>query len=210
MRYRTLLSACICASGVVMLDAHKTAAKTYFIEPIALSNGYAIDGGFIETNGTTGHIDATVIVDYEVQVTGSLPVLFRPTESSLGFYVDGVLLASNVSISVPTYTSSGEETWIVLQIDDHSDHFTALSPNCETWQHTLIWNDTAASTTWQYQVVGDPPVPLAPPCYYDVPAQLTLQPPVDLVIATVPEPATLLLALCSLAMIHRFCIARTQ
>ena len=55
----------------------KSSATIYNIAPYTLDNGYSIDGGFIETNGTIGNLAEADILDYEIIVDGAFPYLAR-------------------------------------------------------------------------------------------------------------------------------------
>ena len=57
---------------------------TYKVKPLTLSEGYAIDGGFITTNGTLGPLQESDIQDYEIRVSGpGFPFVFNPTNQSV-------------------------------------------------------------------------------------------------------------------------------
>lgn len=187
MRYLNLFWTFGCAIGGGMLCAEKTTAKNYFIQPVALENGFTIAGGFIETNGTIGPLVATDIIDYEVQLAGPLPVLFYPDAAGASVAIKGSVLASDVSISVPTVNAGG--AWNAFDL--HAEE-TFLSL-CETCIQDLGWNNLWKLATWRYEFMGDPPVsPPNPPGFFEL-AAVRLQPPIDIVVASIPEPNTLFL-----------------
>ena len=79
MTRRSTLPICFLFALVVANLSATGQGTTYEMLPVILSNGYEATGGFITTDGTTGQIFDTNIIDYEVVVTGPVPYTFSPS-----------------------------------------------------------------------------------------------------------------------------------
>ncbi len=61
---------------------HAKSDIVYDINPVVLSNGFSLAGGFIETDGTTGAgFTAANITDYAIHITGPTNFSFLPTNA---------------------------------------------------------------------------------------------------------------------------------
>ena len=80
----------------------------YQVEPFTLSDGYAVAGGTITTDGTLGILSASSILDYEISVTGLVPHVFSFSNPNARVGIitpnttnQGRTIASATEISLP-------------------------------------------------------------------------------------------------------------
>ena len=192
------------AFALVVCDQAATFAAnvTYLIEPVTLNHEFAIDGGSITTNGTLGPLSSSDILDYEVRVSGPYPYVFRPSNPSKAVIVSGVLDASSATLELPEVPEAGS----LLDASNRfsfwaRDNASADCTNCLQfigWEN--IWTSTFPSgelrktaITYNFSELGVPnPNPNV------LVSNAVFGSSDGILVATIPEPSSLLLFLFAL------------
>jgi hypothetical protein len=189
----------------------------YRIEQVSLSGGYAIDGGFITTNGVLGQLSASDILDYEVHISGPLSFVFRPSGQSASTNISGQVIATATSIFIPVAPDPpvGERNQLSFAAMDN------LPPECNTCTQTV----TFAKLSSVSDPSGGTGLGLAEPVISFFNSGLpvgdlvtitgggTLRPLAPLTVATVPEPTAFmssLLGICGSLVARRRILSRPK
>jgi hypothetical protein len=125
----------------------------YRVKPISLSDGYAITGGFIETDGTIGSLFAGNIVDYEVRVTGIYPFVFTPYNLAAQVSIQGNVFSTVDGIHVPIDSmSTAADTQGFGFIAKIEDIYYGLSwrNDYEIWSYPEVGSYTFDSSSISY------------------------------------------------------------
>ncbi len=106
---------------VMSVTTPNAEATRYVVEPVALSDGYAITGGFIETD-TIGPLRPIDITDYLITVEGEVPHVFSPSNPGASISIHGgPVLAIDGQIILPPPPAGAD-------FGDHVDlHFSSSS-----------------------------------------------------------------------------------
>ena len=95
----------------------------YSIQSVALSNGYAIASGYVDTDGTLGAINVSNITDYVVDVTGPNPYTFSSVSPGITLSLDdavGALFATATDLVLTSPGTMGTTTGLSWRALDNS------------------------------------------------------------------------------------------
>ena len=195
--------ALVCMMLIVSLTTRNAYAVRYVVEPVALSDGYAITGGFIETN-TVGPLTAGDITDYLFTVEGEVPYVFSPS-NQFSISTHGTVLATEGQVmlpAVPAGSAFGVHNDISITSRFDTDRGYA-NLSYATGYDILLSPSIKYDHSGIPDVDGDP-FRLSRP-RMNVPDHTTI------VVATVPEPATATLMIsCGVVVLFRARVRRTE
>ena len=106
-------------------------ATTYNVIQVTLQNGYAIAGGTITTDGTMGILSLSDITGYEIQVTGTVPYTFKPSNPASAILLSGSLIASSLDLTLQIDSDPsplGGNALSILSLDNTSSRLCQLLP----------------------------------------------------------------------------------
>jgi hypothetical protein len=124
------LNSAIFAVVVFCVSYPASASNLYSVDPVALSGGYAVSGGFIETD-SLGSITEANIIDYSINVTGPFPYVFTPlnpganVDTTLPAGTTAELSASNTSLKLSKQADHSFFVRLRFSASDNSFH-----PDC--------------------------------------------------------------------------------
>lgn len=149
--------------------------------------------GFVTTDGTLGALFPANILDYEIDVTGPTPYKFVPSSPFAFEIVDGVS-ATATDLSVDIETSVGGVNFFSFEAQDNAD------PACQACVQRVNWTNqnpvTGSIGSFAGYSFSDQD---AVPSNSD--ATTLSQPQEVIVVASVPEPASIMLSLFGLFVV---------
>ena len=122
-------------------------AITYNVAPVDLSDGYAITGGFIETNGQIGPLMNSDITSYQVSVSGPNPYVFEPSNPGAFYEVEGNVTDSLSAITLPVPEDAFESISLSFLA-------SAPKPGCVVWPNCWM---TRRSTAARWSAIPENP-----------------------------------------------------
>ena len=178
-RVRRLLGA---AAATLALPTISNGA-VYQVEPVIISEGFSIDGGFIETDGTLGPLAASNILDYEFRTSiPGYPYVFTP-DTPRASLTAGAIEATAAEILLPVDTEPGPPINL-LSVADFEDPF----PLCQTCAYRVdyinFFADPPLTPDWTIIRVGI----FDSEGVFSVLDALQLEPPQAVTIARAPIP----------------------
>ena len=186
------LTSLLCLGSAAVATAAIDPGAVYQVQPYALSDGFAVAGGFIETDGTIGALTIDNIMDFEIEVSGRMPYVFRPDSPGARFGIAGQIVATptTIEVSVDPNTSGAVSTFFVAARDNFDDLCSSCAQGvgyvCEVEENPGLPHSVHANVYYGYHDTDGDDV--TPSGHGDFSANFG-----PLVIATIPEPPTLLL-----------------
>jgi hypothetical protein len=175
--------------GVACLSGASDGSITYNVEPSLLSDGYMLEGGHITTNGTLGHLNPADILDYEVRVVGPTPYVFTPSSpSSSILMMIGTVSATSTVMMFPEIDEPPSAGGLAFVAEDNT------GPGCSDCKQFLLWSSMWFPLGPKESVIRyhfsdrTDSIPFVD-ARHDFPDQTYL------LVATVPEPSTIMLSL---------------
>lgn len=166
--------------AIVVMCTSTSAQITYDVLPVTLSDGYAIDGGFITTTGI-GTLSASDITDYRIEVSGAVPYVFSPSNPLPPNPIDvrGTLQATATDLFLPV-SGSGLNALFIAASD------ITAGVNCDLCQQKIDWSNSPTSNESFIRYEHTDTLDFDP----TVSATHITSPQSVLTIARVPEPSS--------------------
>jgi hypothetical protein len=166
--------------------------RTYQVNPVKLAKGYAVSGGHITTDGTLGPLAVSNILDFAFEVTGPHSYTFSlASPASVAVEIGGQLSATTEQLVLPPdLDPSREVNYLRVYVDLNDDN--AYENLLSYTSGTYVLEDDVSLRTYSYAHVG---------ARFSIPngklaeSKWITKPSCSLVIASIPEPTSLLLAL---------------
>lgn len=161
----------------------------YQIEPYTLTNGYEVAGGFIQTDGTAGPLLAENILNYEVTVLGDVPFVFQPSNPDYTVRIQGDITSNSQGITASEDLATkgiGSSATLEFRYFNSSTgspgvHLTynySVGTSHVDFLARYLWIGATQSISEGYSVPADE----------------------NTIVASIPEPTTMLLSLAALAI----------
>lgn len=161
---------------------------TYPVNPVNLSNGYAVSGGFITTDGTLGPLAVSNILDFEFVVSGPYPYTFTHSSPvAVDVFIEGQVEASSKEIFLPPdlLDPIGVRNRLSVFVDLDGDK--AYENGITYFSGTFVDLDDETISSLTLIQIGISTPEGTKGAFWRV------DPSTRLSIATIPEPATILL-----------------